>query len=35
MEAKAYLEITMWIKEENRASAAKVYTGYRAPFLYN
>ena len=33
MEAKAYLEITMWIKEENRASAAKVYTDYRTPFL--
>lgn len=33
MEAKAYLEITMWIKEENRTSAAKVYTDYRTPFL--
>lgn len=33
MEAKAYLEITMWISEENRPSAAKVYTDYRTPFL--
>ncbi len=33
MEAKAYLEITMWIKNENRAAAAKVYTDYRTPFL--
>ncbi len=30
---KAYLEITMVIKEENRAKAAKVYTDYRGPFL--
>lgn len=33
METKAYLEITMWIKEENRSAAAKVYTDYREPFL--
>lgn len=33
MEAKAYLEITMWIKDENRQAAAKVYTDYREPFL--
>lgn len=33
MEVKAYLEITMKIKNENRASAAKVYTDYRGPFL--
>lgn len=33
METKAYLEITMWIKEENRSAAAKVYTDYRTPFL--
>ncbi len=31
--AEAYLEITMKIKEENRAAAAGVYTKYRAPFL--
>ncbi len=30
---KAYLEITMVIKEENRGAAAKVYTDYRGPFL--
>ena len=33
MEAKAYLEITMWIKNENRSAAAKVYSDYRTPFL--
>jgi len=33
MEAKAYLQITMVIKEENRTAAAKVYTDYRKPFL--
>ena len=33
METKAYLEITMWIKADNRAAAAKVYTDYREPFL--
>lgn len=30
---KAYLEITMKIKEANRGVAAKVYTDYREPFL--
>ncbi len=30
---KAYLEITMKISNENRPSAAKVYSDYRAPFL--
>ena len=29
----AYLEITMKIKEENRALAAAVYNKYRLPFL--
>lgn len=33
MKVSAYLEITMKIKEENRPSAAKVYTDYRQPFL--
>lgn len=33
MEAKAYLEITLFIPEANRAAAAKVYTDYRKPFL--
>lgn len=33
MNVKAYLEITMVIKEENRPAAAKVYTDYRGPFL--
>lgn len=33
MEAKAYLEITMVIPQENRAEAAGVYTKYRQPFL--
>jgi len=32
-QVKAYLAITMVIKEENRARAAKVYTDYRQPFL--
>ena len=29
----AYLEITMNIKDDNRAAAAAVYTKYREPFL--
>lgn len=33
MSAKAYLEITMVINEENRPAAAKVYNDYRQPFL--
>ncbi len=33
MNAKAYLEITMIIGSDNRASAAKIYTDYRQPFL--
>jgi hypothetical protein len=33
MSAKAYLEITMVIDNNNRPAAAKVYTDYRAPFL--
>lgn len=33
MKVKAYLEITMVIKNENRPAAAKVYTDYRQPFL--
>ena len=33
MSAKAYLEITMVINENNRPAAAKVYTDYRVPFL--
>ena len=33
MKVQAYLEITMKIKESDRAQAAKVYTDYRAPFL--
>jgi hypothetical protein len=33
MKVNAYLEITMKIKEANRADAAKVYTDYRSPFL--
>lgn len=33
MSAKAYLEITMAIPNENRAAAAKIYTDYRSPFL--
>ncbi len=33
METKAYLEITMFIDEEKRGDAAKVYTAYREPFL--
>ncbi len=31
----AYLEITMNIKDDNRAAAAAVYTKYREPFLNN
>ena len=30
---KAFLEITMNIKEENKAAAANVYTTYKNPFL--
>ena len=33
MKVKAYLEITMVIKPENRAAAAKVYNDYRKPFF--
>ena len=33
MKVKADLEITMVIKPENRAAAAKVYNDYRKPFL--
>lgn len=33
MSAKAYLEITMVINNENRPAAAKVYADYRQPFL--
>ena len=33
MEAKAYLEITLYIPEAKRGAAAKVYTDYRKPFL--
>lgn len=33
--AKAYLEITLRIEEENRANAAGVYNRYKAPFLDN
>lgn len=33
MSAKAYLEITIIVKEENRPAAAKVYSDYRGPFL--
>ncbi|MGC7873304.1 hypothetical protein ACPUYX_17475 [Desulfosporosinus sp. SYSU MS00001] len=33
MEVKAYLEITMKIKDTNRPAAAKVYADYRQPFL--
>jgi len=29
----AYLEITLKVKEQNRAAAAKVYSDYRQPFL--
>lgn len=31
--SKAFLEITMKIKESDRANAAKVYFDYRQPFL--
>ena len=34
MKISAYLEITMKINDENRPAAAKVYNGYRPPFLY-
>lgn len=33
MEAKAFLQVTMRIPDENRKAAAKVYTEYRQPFL--
>lgn len=33
MEAKAFLEITMFINDSNRPAAAKVYMDYREPFL--
>lgn len=33
MKVKAYLEITMKISSAKRASAAKVYSDYRTPFL--
>lgn len=33
MNVKAYLEITLYIPEANRAAAAKVYTDYKPPFL--
>lgn len=33
MKVKAYLQITMKISNDNRPSAAKVYTDYRQPFL--
>ncbi|MDT2524202.1 hypothetical protein [Enterococcus raffinosus] len=33
MAVKAYLEITLHIKEENRGAAASVFTQYREPFL--
>lgn len=29
----AYLEITLKVKQQNRAAAAKVYSDYRQPFL--
>lgn len=33
MKINAYLQITLYIPEENRAAAAKVYNDYRGPFL--
>ena len=30
---KAFLEITLFIKEENRATAADIYTKYKGDFL--
>lgn len=33
MKVKGYLEITMYIKEENREKAGEVYSKYRGPFL--
>jgi len=33
MSAKAYLQITMVIDNDNRPAAAGVYTDYRLPFL--
>lgn len=35
MDVKAYLQVTMYIDDKNRAAAAKVYTDYRQPFLDN
>ncbi len=33
MKINAYLQITLYIPEKNRAAAAKVYNDYRGPFL--
>jgi hypothetical protein len=33
MAVKAYLEITLFVKPENRAAAAAVYSKYRQPFI--
>lgn len=33
MKVKAYLQSTMYIEEEKRPDAAKVYQDYREPFL--
>lgn len=33
MDVKAYLQITMKIKAENRNAAAKVYSDFQKPFL--
>ena len=33
MNVKAYMEVIMYISEENRPAAAKVYNDYRQPFL--
>lgn len=33
MEAKAYLEITLYIPDAKRGAAVKVYTDYRKPFF--
>ncbi len=32
---KAFLQITLFVKEKNRAAAAAVYTKYKEPFLKN
>lgn len=34
METKAYLEITMFVSNTNRPTAAAVYTKYKQPFLH-